>query len=154
MKAQIHSFPCRVNYCGVPCAGVTGYVRRSLRAWLSRGFVFGWLIAPSSPTTCSRSAVRYILDLPQSSPSPSTERSKASPTPEHSTRVFQVDRGGSNLLSPFPSRRRGYTLNPSRRSRLPVCLLSLSLSDPSLAGTPRSVANDGSSPVCLHRDPH
>ncbi len=137
-----------------PCAGVSGCVRRSLGAWLSRGIVFSWLIAPSSHTARSRSAVHYILDLPQSSPSLSMERSTASPTPEYSTTVFQVHHGGSNLLSSFPSRRRGYTLNPSRRSRLSISLLSLFLSDPSLAGNPRSVASDGSSLVCLHRDPH
>ena len=64
------------------------------RGRLSSGFVFGWLVAPSSPTARSRYAVRYILDLPQSSPSLPTERSTASPTPEYSTMVFQVHRGG------------------------------------------------------------
>ncbi len=128
--------------------------RRSRRGLLSRGFVFGWLVAPSSPTARSRSAVRYILDLPQSSPSLPTERSTASSTHEYSTTVFQVHRGGSNLLSSFSSRRRGYSLNPSRRSRLSVRLLSLSLSDPPLAGNPRSDASDGSSLVCLHRESH
>ena len=122
-------------------------------AWSSRGFVFGWLVAPSSPAARSRSAVRYILDLPQSSPSLPMERSTASPTPEYSTTVFQVHRGGSNLLSSFSSRRRRYALNPSR-SVSSVCMSPLSLSDPPLAGTPRSGASDGSSLVCLHRESH
>ncbi len=32
--------------------------------------------------------------------------------------------------------------------------LSVYLTDPPLAGTPRSGASDGSSLACLHRDPH
>ena len=66
---------------------------------LSRGFVFGWLVAPLSPTARSRPTFRYILDLPQSSPSLPAARSMASPTPEYSTTVFQVHRRGSNPLS-------------------------------------------------------
>ncbi len=88
-----------------PCCalvGASGCVvrfRRSLRASQScLGGFSGWLVAPS-PTERPRSAVRYILDFPQSSPSLSTERFTASPTPESSTTVFQVHRGGSNPLS-------------------------------------------------------
>ncbi len=69
----------------------------------------------------------------------------ASPTSESSTTVVQVHRGGSNLL--LSSRRRGSTLTQSRPS-------VVYLTDPSLAGTPRSGASDGSPLVCLHRDPH
>ncbi len=126
-------------------------VRRASKSsgWLSRGFVFGWLVAPS-PDARSRSAVRYILDLPQSSPSLSAGRSTASPTPEYSTTVFQVHRGGSNpsRLSSRPVV--GDTPSISPRSVSSVCLPDR----PSLAGTPRSGASDGSSPVCLRRESH
>ncbi len=85
---------------------------------LSRGFR---LVAPSPPAAArSRPAVRYILDVPQSSPSLSAARSTASPTPEYSTTAFQVHRGGSNPL----------VLSLSR---------SLSLHFPSPGVCPRSV---------------
>ncbi len=64
---------------------------------------------------------------------------------------FRSTAGGSNPLSSLLYRCRGYTLNPSQFGL--VCL-SVYLTDPSLAGTPRSVASDGSPPVYLHHDPH
>ena len=111
-----------------------------------------WLARCPVSDCTSRSATRYILDFPQSSPSFPTKHSTASPTHEYSTMVFQVHRGGSNPMSSLSSRRRGYTVNQSRLSL--VCLYVSTLTDPSLAGTPRSIASDRSSPVCLHRDPH
>ncbi len=112
--------------------------------WLSRGFSLAR--RPVSDGT-SLPAVRYSLDFPQSSPSLSTRHSTASPTTESSTTAVHVHRGGSNPLSFLSSRRRGSTLTLSRTS-------VVYLTDPSLAGTPRSGASDGSSLVCLHRDSH
>ncbi len=74
-------------------------------------------------------------------------RSTASPTSESSTTAVQVHRRGSNPLSSLSSRRRGSTLTQSRPS-------VVYHTDPPVAGTPRSGASDGSSLVCLHRDPH
>ncbi len=39
-------------------------------------------------------------------------------------------------------------------SQILTCYCGVYLTDPSLAGTPRSGASDGSSLVCLHHDPH
>ena len=78
-------------------------MRRSLGA--SLGCLGGFqLVSPSSSAARSWPSIHYILDFPQSSPSLCAARSTASPTPEYSTTVFQVHRGGSNPLSPlFPS---------------------------------------------------
>ncbi len=112
---------------------------------LSRGF--GWLVSPSPMAARSRPAVRYFLDFPQSSPSLSAARSTASPTPEYSTTVFQVHRGGSNPLFPlFPSCPDAG--GPSSLSP------SVYLTDPSLAGTPRSGTSYGSFLACLHHESH
>ncbi len=117
---------------------------------LSRGF--GWLVAPYLASARSRPAVRYFLDFPQSSPSLSAARSTASPTPEYSTTAFQVHRGGSNPLSSlFPSCSDAGDLSslspgPSRPS--------VHLTDPSLAGTPRSGASYGPFLACLHHESH
>ncbi len=139
------------------CVGWCVRVRRAFSSKspglskLSRGFS-GWLVAPSL-TTHPRSAVRYILDLPQSSPSLPMERSTASPTPESSTTVFQVHCGGSNPLSSLSLSRPdvgGLSSISPGQSRLSVCLPDR----PFLAGTLRSGASDGSSLVCLHRESH
>ncbi len=132
-------------------------VRPGHRASKSRGLSlssrgFGWLVAPSPAAARSRPAVRYFLDFPQSSPSLSAARSAASPTPEYSKTVFQVHRGGSNPLSSlFPSCPNARDLSslspgPSRPS--------VYLTDPSLAGTPRSSASYGSFLACLHHKSH
>ncbi len=136
-------------------SGASGCVaRRSPGASkLSRGFGSS---PRSSPAARSRPAVRYILDLSSVEPVPPSEVcSTASSTPEYSSTVFQVQRRGSRGSNPplysLSSRRRRYALNPSRFGL--VCP-SVYLTEPSLAGTPHSGASDGSSPVCLHRDPH
>ncbi len=111
-------------YCGVRAlVGAPGCRRASsskAQGLLSRVF---WLVAPSPPAR-SRPAVRYILDLPQSSLSRPSARSTASPTPEYSTTVFQVHRRGRNPPSiSLPRPDVGGT--PSTRpgsSRLSVCL--------------------------------
>ncbi len=130
-------------YCGVRAASGSSSKSQGLRR-LTRGFSSAR--CPVSDCT-SRSTVRYTLDLPQSSSSLSAGRSTASPTTESSTTAVQVHCGGSNPLSFLSSRRRESTLTLSRS----VCRLS---NRPSLAGTPRSGASDGSTLVCLHRDPH
>ncbi len=117
---------------------------------LSRGF--GWLVSPSSSAARSRPVVRYFLDFPQSSPSLYAARSTASPTPESSTTVFQVHRWGSNPLSSlFPScpdagGPSSISPGPSRPS--------VYLTDPYLAGTPRSGASYRSFLACLHHKSH
>ncbi len=106
------------------------------------------LVFPSS-AACSRPAVRYILDFPQSSLSLPEARSTASPTSEYSTTVFQVHRGGSNPLSPlFPSSRRRGSVFDQSWSISSVCLTDR----PFLAGS--SGASYGSTPVCLHHESH
>ncbi len=112
---------------------------------------FRWLVAPSPPPVPGPRSVIFWT-CPQSSPSLSAARSTASPTPEYSTTAFQVHRGGSNPPSSSP-------LIPMPGVRLqtvpvrPVCL-SVYLTDPSLARTPRSGASYGSSLVCLHHESH
>ncbi len=144
-----------VCYCGVTRVLVRPgrrASRRSLRAFV--GCLGGFWLARCPVSDCtSRSAARYVLDFPQSSPSFPTGHSTASPTPEYSTTVFQVHRGGSNpmSLSSRPDVRGTPSISPGS------CLVYLSVSsliDPTLAGTPRSGASDGSSLVCLHRESH
>ena len=91
-------------------AFVRACVCRSLRACCLGGLARG----PFSPTA----------RLPARAPlfSGISSGSTASPTPESSTTVFQVHRGGRNPPSLLSSRRLGYVFNPSRS----VCLSPVS----------------------------
>ena len=115
--------------CGAGASG--SVVHRSLRAWLSRGVVFG--SSPRLLRLVPGPLSVIFWTFPQSSPSLQTGCSMAFPTPEYSTTVFQVHLWGSTPISFLSSRRRGYTLNQSRGggSHLSVSYLT----DPSLAGT-------------------
>ena len=119
--------------------------RRSLRA--SKGVFVGSL--PRLRRHVPIPHVRYILDFSQPSrPSPRV-------TPRFSLllrllqRRFRSTAGAAILQLRLPHPDVGGI--PSLT--VPVSP-SVYLTDPSLAGTPRSDASDGSSLACLHRDPH
>ncbi len=85
--------------CGMRRALVRPGVIMRVVAKVSGPLVQGFCLVAPPPAARSRPAVRYILDFPQSSPSLFAARSTASPSPEYSTTVSQVHRGGSNALS-------------------------------------------------------
>ncbi len=123
-----------------------------------------WGLSPSSRGSLAGSSPRLrrlhvpgprsviFWTFPQWSPSLSAACSMASPTPEYSTTLFQVHRGGSNPLpSLFPSCPNTGGLSslspgPSRPS--------VYLTDPALTGTTRSSASYGSFLACLHHESH
>ncbi len=130
-----------------------GVIHQSLGASLmSRGF--SRLVSPfvSGDGTVPGPRSVILWTCPQSSPSLSSARSTASPTPEYSTTAFQVPRGGSNppLSSlPPPPDAGGPSSNSPGPSRP-----SVYLTDPSLAGTPRPSASYDSFLACLHHEFH
>ncbi len=136
-------------------AGASGCrraLRRSLQAWLSRGFCLR-LVAPA-PTARPRSAVHYILDFSSVEPVPFSvwDAPRLPLLLSLLQRCFRSTAGATILYLPSRSDV-GVLPSISPGSRL-VRLSVYYLTNPSLAGTQRSGASDRSSPVCLHLDPH
>ncbi len=126
------------------CVVRVGASKSSGLSKLSRGFSLAR--RPVSDGT-PLSVVRYILDC-LSRARPSLWDAPRPPLLlSLLQRWFRSTVGAAIFYHLLPSRRRGSTLTQSRPS-------VVYLTDPPLAGTPRSGASDGSSLVCLHHDPH
>ena len=112
--------PKSASSCGITLVRPSGCAlcRRSLRACCLGGLA----CSPFSPTARLPARGSLFSGLSSVEPVSLAGRSTASPTPEYSTTVFQVHRGGSNPLSLFSVRRRGCVFAPSRS----VCLSPIS----------------------------
>ncbi len=136
-----------------PCvAGASGSSSKSqsLR-WLSRGFCLR-LVDPSPTARPGPRSVIFWTCLSRARPFSARDAPRLPLLLSLLQRCFRSTAGEAILYLPSRSDVGGPpSISPGSRLVRPSVYY---LTDPSLAGIPRSGASDRSSPVCLHRDPH